>query len=52
MPAAPGTTTREPVPVTITTRPLAQDEVEIIDDLDEIVESVMCSCSAGDDQPY
>ncbi|GAA4507067.1 hypothetical protein GCM10023191_065000 [Actinoallomurus oryzae] len=23
-----------------------------VDDLDALVESAMCSCSAGDDQPY
>ncbi|WP_328766914.1 hypothetical protein [Streptomyces sp. NBC_00286] len=50
---APATATvSKPVPVAITTRPLAEDEVQFVDDLDELVETVMCSCSAGDDQPY
>jgi hypothetical protein len=47
--------TRTPVPVSIQLRPLADGEPEItqiIDDLDDLVETVMCSCSAGDDQPY
>ncbi|MFB7899946.1 hypothetical protein ACWGNE_16135 [Streptomyces xiamenensis] len=40
------------VPVSITTRPLAETEVEIVPDLDTLVETVMCACSAGDDNPY
>jgi len=28
------------------------DEPEFIADLDEIVETAMCSCNAGDDNPY
>ncbi|MBU7597624.1 hypothetical protein JGS22_008315 [Streptomyces sp. P38-E01] len=28
------------------------DEIEVVADLDTVVETVMCSCSAGDDQPY
>lgn len=33
-------------------RPFADDTIEIIDDLDRIVETVMCSCDAGDHNPY
>jgi len=29
-----------------------EDEVEFVGDLDQIVESTMCSCNAGDDNPY
>ncbi|MCM2417907.1 hypothetical protein [Streptomyces sp. RKAG293] len=46
------TSTATPVPITITARPLAEDEVEIVGDLDTLVETVMCSCNAGDDNPY
>lgn len=28
------------------------DLIKTIDDLDEVIESTMCSCNAGDDQPY
>ncbi|GIG59695.1 hypothetical protein Lfu02_40670 [Longispora fulva] len=28
------------------------DTVQFIGDLDELVESTMCSCNAGDDAPY
>ncbi|MER5466615.1 hypothetical protein ABT010_39520 [Streptomyces sp. NPDC002668] len=28
------------------------DEITLIDDLDQVVEVAMCSCQAGDDQPY
>lgn len=45
-------TATQPVPVTITPRPIAEDEVEYVGDLDTLVETVMCSCSAGDDNPY
>lgn len=40
------------VPVIIEARPLEDDEIETVEKLDTIVETVMCSCSAGDDQPY
>ncbi|MCZ4102503.1 MULTISPECIES: hypothetical protein [Streptomyces] len=46
------TATATPLPITIATRLLAKDEVEIIGDLDTLVETVMCSCNAGDDNPY
>jgi hypothetical protein len=29
-----------------------EDEIEFVDDLDQIVETTMCSCNAGDDNPY
>ncbi|MGH3327643.1 MAG: hypothetical protein ACRDPT_07620 [Streptomycetales bacterium] len=48
----PPATAAKPIPVALTTRPLAEDEIEIVDDLDTLVETVMCSCSAGDDNPY
>ena len=28
------------------------DAVEVVENLDEIVETTMCSCNAGDDNPY
>ena len=28
------------------------DELEFVSDLDQIVETTMCSCNAGDDNPY
>ncbi|MEU7967327.1 hypothetical protein AB0D09_28270 [Streptomyces sp. NPDC049097] len=43
--ADPPPTTSRPVPVSIT-------ELVIIGDLDERVETAMCSCDAGDDVPY
>jgi hypothetical protein len=45
-----------PVPVEIQPRPAEKDtataDVQVIEDLEEIVESTMCSCNAGDDNPY
>lgn len=41
-----------PVLVEIAPPPVELDEAVIVDDLDEIVESSMCSCNAGDDNPY
>jgi|HubBroStandDraft_4_1064222.scaffolds.fasta_scaffold1949164_2 hypothetical protein len=29
-----------------------RNELEFIGDLDEIVETTMCNCNAGDDNPY
>jgi hypothetical protein len=40
------------VAVTIAARPIDDDAVETIEELDTVVETVMCSCSAGDDAPY
>ncbi|MER6616289.1 hypothetical protein [Streptomyces xantholiticus] len=30
----------------------APDEIVVVEDLDQVVEVAMCSCQAGDDQPY
>ncbi|WP_281424467.1 hypothetical protein [Pseudonocardia nigra] len=40
------------MPITLDIRPLDDDIVEHVENLDTLVETVMCSCSAGDDQPY
>lgn len=40
------------VPVEITIHPTPIEEIELVDDLDELVESSKCSCNAGDDNPY
>ena len=29
-----------------------EEEIQLVDDLDELVESSKCSCNAGDDNPY
>ena len=43
-----------PVLVEIQPRPADadEDEIEFVEDLDQIVETTMCSCNAGDDNPY
>ncbi|MDH6128832.1 hypothetical protein [Kitasatospora sp. GP82] len=41
-----------PVALTLTERPLEDEEVVYIGDLDEILEVAMCSCAASDSQPY
>lgn len=44
-----------PVPVQIGSRPGTlppEEELEFVGDLDEIVETAMCNCTAGDDNPY
>jgi len=40
------------IPVDLLPRPVEIDEVELVDDMDEVVESSKCSCNAGDDNPY
>jgi hypothetical protein len=43
------------VDVQITPRPITSaelDEIEFVDDVDVLSESDMCSCSAGDDNPF
>lgn len=40
------------VAVEVTTPPTAVEEIELVEDLDELVESSKCSCNAGDDNPY
>lgn len=29
-----------------------EEEIQLVEDLDELVESSKCSCNAGDDNPY
>lgn len=41
-----------PVALALTERPLDDEEVQIIGDLDKVLEVAMCTCSASDDQPY
>ena len=43
-----------PVPVQIqpTAPDVGDDEIELVPDLDTYVEHSMCSCNAGDDNPY
>jgi hypothetical protein len=41
-----------PVPITIQPRPAEDTPVEFIADLDSYVEHSMCSCNAGDNNPY
>ncbi|MDP9844317.1 hypothetical protein J2853_003528 [Streptosporangium lutulentum] len=38
--------------VEVGTRPADRPEIEFIADLNTLVDSNKCSCSAGDDQPY
>jgi hypothetical protein len=40
------------VSVELTTRPVEPEEIEFVDDLDTLSESDVCSCSAGDDNPF
>ncbi|MGH3923367.1 MAG: hypothetical protein ACRDTT_10935 [Pseudonocardiaceae bacterium] len=40
------------VPVEIESCRVDGDEIELVSDLDELVESSRCSCNAGDDNPY
>lgn len=40
------------VPVEITIQSPTTEDIELVDDLDELVESSKCSCNAGDDNPY
>ncbi|MGH3766439.1 MAG: hypothetical protein ACRDTX_15045 [Pseudonocardiaceae bacterium] len=40
------------VPVEITIQLPPTEDIELVDDLDELVESSKCSCNAGDDNPY
>jgi hypothetical protein len=43
-----------PVPVQIQSGApgIGNDEIEFVPDLDTYVEHSMCSCNAGDDNPY
>lgn len=38
--------------VEIESRPVEPDEIEFVTDLDVLSESDVCSCSAGDDNPF
>jgi hypothetical protein len=38
----------EPKPPTVD----EPEQAELVEDMDEYIEHVMCSCSAGDDNPY
>lgn len=40
------------VVIELTRRPIADDEVEMVDDVEELSAFNRCSCSAGDDAPY
>ncbi|MGH3933972.1 MAG: hypothetical protein ACRDS1_03135 [Pseudonocardiaceae bacterium] len=40
------------VDVEIRARPVEPDEIEFITDVDILSESDVCSCSAGDDNPF
>jgi hypothetical protein len=43
-----------PIPVEIqpVDHDAGHDEIELVPDLDSYVEHSMCSCNAGDDNPY
>jgi hypothetical protein len=38
--------------IQIAPRRVEPEEVELVADLDQLVESSRCSCNAGDDNPY
>jgi hypothetical protein len=38
--------------VELTARPVEPEEIEFVDDLDVLSEGNLCSCSAGDDNPF
>jgi hypothetical protein len=38
--------------VELTRRPLADDEIEMVDDVETLGSFNRCSCSASDDNPY
>ncbi|MGH8909712.1 MAG: hypothetical protein ACRD0K_25280 [Egibacteraceae bacterium] len=40
------------VELQILPRPVEIDEIEFVEDLDVLSESAVCSCSAGDDNPF
>lgn len=40
------------VDIEIQPRPLGEDDIQIVDDVDDLVAADRCSCSVGDDQPY
>lgn len=40
------------VVIELTKRPISEDEIELVDDVEELGAFNRCSCSAGDDVPY
>ncbi|GHE00063.1 hypothetical protein [Streptomyces alanosinicus] len=42
----------DPLPVAITSRPIADDEFRITKEIGTFSKSLGCSCQADDDQPY
>jgi hypothetical protein len=40
------------VVVEIQPRPLDDDEIQVVQDVDDLMAADKCSCAAGDDQPY
>ena len=42
----------EPVALTLIERPLEDEEIVQVGDLDELLEIAMCACAASDSQPY
>jgi hypothetical protein len=38
--------------IEMTTRPIADDEIEMVDDVETLSAFNRCSCSASDDNPY
>lgn len=41
-----------PVLIQLAPRRTEEDAIELVEYLDELVESSKCSCNAGDDNPY
>jgi hypothetical protein len=41
-----------PVLIQLAPRGAEEEEIQLVGDLDELVESSKCSCNAGDDNPY
>jgi hypothetical protein len=48
----PSPTAQAPLPVAITSRPIADNEIRITNEIGTFSESLGCSCQADDDQPY
>jgi hypothetical protein len=48
----PHPTAADPLPVAITSRPIADYEFRITKEIGTFSESLGCSCQADDDQPY
>jgi len=40
------------VVIELSPRPLDDDEIAVVEDVDDLVAADKCSCAAGDDQPY